>query len=107
MERLEGDEEVSNRHHLLDLAKQATTERPTTYGAPEDNFQRIAWLWTAYIRSRFGIVVEFAPADIALMCDLIKTARLAHDPTHLDSWVDKAGYSACGAEVAECKFPDC
>ena len=29
-----------------------------------------------------------------------KMARLRHDPAHTDSWVDVAGYAACGAEVA-------
>ena len=32
------------------------------------------------------------------MMDWVKTARLLNDLSHEDSWVDKAGYSALGAE---------
>jgi hypothetical protein len=34
------------------------------------------------------------------MLDLMKTARLQNMPSHADSWIDKAGYAACGAETA-------
>jgi hypothetical protein len=30
----------------------------------------------------------------------VKLARLANDDKHEDSWVDLAGYAACGGEVA-------
>lgn len=30
----------------------------------------------------------------------VKTARLLQTPNHADSWIDKAGYTALGAEVA-------
>jgi hypothetical protein len=30
----------------------------------------------------------------------LKVARLMHTPGHVDSWVDIAGYAACGADVA-------
>jgi hypothetical protein len=47
-----------------------------------------------------GLNVELEPYDVALMMDDVKSARLCETPDHRDSWVDKAGYSACGAEVA-------
>jgi hypothetical protein len=31
---------------------------------------------------------------------LIKVARLSTNPTHKDSWIDLAGYAACGAGIA-------
>jgi hypothetical protein len=34
------------------------------------------------------------------MLGLLKIARLRANPTHRDSWVDLAGYAACGYEVA-------
>jgi hypothetical protein len=37
-------------------------------------------------------------ADVAAMLALLKIARLQQSPNHRDSWVDLAGYAACGAE---------
>jgi hypothetical protein len=34
------------------------------------------------------------------MCADLKLARLENQPDHMDSWVDLAGYAACGAEIA-------
>lgn len=94
------------KHHLLDLAKEATADRGLNYGKPEDNFARIAAHWTAYIRNT-GLLTarevetfEFTGTDVAIMCALLKIARLEHQPSHQDSWIDLAGYAACGAEIA-------
>jgi len=38
-------------------------------------------------------------AQVALCLIDLKMARLAHDPKHLDSIVDVAGYAACLREV--------
>jgi hypothetical protein len=38
------------------------------------------------------------PAHVALMMDWVKTSRLLETIDHDDSWVDKAGYTALGAE---------
>lgn len=66
--------------------------RNQAYGSAEDNFKNIADLWTAYKN------VKFTAVDVALMMNLMKVARLKHSPNHRDSWVDMAGYAACGAE---------
>lgn len=88
---------------LLDLAIAATADRGLNYGAPEDNFARIAAHWSAYladsVRPAEGPFV-ITPTDVALMCALLKIARLENSPDHQDSWVDLAGYAACGAEIA-------
>ena len=34
------------------------------------------------------------------MMALLKIARLMSNPEHADSWIDGAGYLACGGEVA-------
>jgi hypothetical protein len=68
-------------------------QRNTAYGAPEDNFARIAALWSAHLS------VSVTATDVALMMVLLKVARLRHDPGHEDGWVDIAGYAACGAEI--------
>ncbi len=85
-----------DRKELLQQALSAVAERPTAYGTPENNFRRIAALWTAFHDD--GRV--YSLADVASMLVLLKQARLKETPGHPDSWVDTAGYAACGAEVA-------
>jgi hypothetical protein len=84
---------------LLDAAKAAVADRGLNYGKPEDNFGRIADLWSVHLENR-GIPAELTPADVAAMMVLLKIARLQNDPSHLDSWTDIAGYAACGAEIS-------
>lgn len=71
-----------------------TGDREDTYGGPEDNFTRIAALWTVLFER------EFTAADVALAMAAVKMARLVNAPDHLDSYVDLAGYAACGYEIA-------
>ena len=73
-------------------------DRNDTYGSPENNFSRVAKLWSAYFNTT-GI--HFEPHDVAAMLALLKIARISTNPTHADSWVDLAGYAVCGAEVSE------
>ena len=42
-----------------------------------------------------------SPADVAAMMIMLKISRARQTPTHKDSWVDMAGYAACGYEVAQ------
>lgn len=71
-----------------------TQDRNREYGGPEDSFGLIANYWTVL----FGI--HITPVQVALALDLLKTARLQANPYHRDSWVDKAGYAACGLDVS-------
>ena len=73
--------------------------RADQYGGPEDSFKNIARLWSAYL-TEANYTVTLKPEDIALMMTLLKVARLSNSPDHRDSWVDIAGYAACGAEIA-------
>lgn len=88
---------------VLTSAAAAVADRGLNYGSPEDNFARIARLWTAHLLNRDLIypLVEISEGDVAIMMGLVKDARLANDMTHADSWVDKAGYAACGGEVTK------
>lgn len=81
------------RKELLEAAMQATTERATTHGKPENVFDRIAGLWSAYLDK------ELTATDVALMMTLFKVARAQSNPQNEDNWVDMAGYAACGAEL--------
>ena len=82
------------RFDCLDLAREAVTARADPYGTPESNFARIAALWSVILEQ------PVTSAQVALCLDAVKTARLIQNPKHADSWVDKAGYAACGMEVA-------
>ncbi|GAB3282825.1 hypothetical protein GCM10027347_59340 [Larkinella harenae] len=87
-----------NRADLLDLAKQTvTTERTGHYGEPEDTFGLIAGFWSVYL----GVTIT--TDQVAMMMALLKIARQKACPSKLDTYVDLAGYAACGAECAEAK----
>lgn len=85
------------REKILDEAKQCVCgNREQDYGTPEDSFQMIGDLWSIYL----GCNVKIDAYDVASMMALLKIARLANNPEHMDSWVDLAGYAACGGEIA-------
>ena len=72
-------------------------DRDKQYGNPEDNFSQIAELWCAYL----GVPDLVGAEDVAIMMMLMKVARLgASEYQSEDSWIDIAGYAACGAEIA-------
>ena len=89
------------REIVLDSAKAAVLgSRDVAYGSPEDNFTRIMRLWNVHLINRFGTnVPTMTQGDVAIFLGLLKDGRLAGNMSHMDSWIDKAGYAACGAEV--------
>lgn len=90
------------RKGILEAAAQCVCgQREEDYGTPEDSFRLIAELWTPVIRQCVspGADVCVQPETVALMMALLKVARLIKSPEHLDSWVDLAGYAACGGEI--------
>ena len=92
------------RKELLSKAIEVTEgARQQHYGTPEDNFKNIAEFWQLYLSQRFENVEEpeISTTDVAIMMLLMKVARLVHDPYHDDSWLDIAGYAACGSQCAE------
>jgi len=81
------------RFVLLTDAMNAVSERGSSYGTVEENFDRIARLWTVLLGK------DVTPGEVALCLAALKMARLIQTPDHRDSWVDLAGYAACGGEV--------
>ena len=69
-------------------------QREQDYGSPENNFQVIADLWRSYKG------VDFTATDVAMMMALLKIARIRGGNATEDSFVDLAGYAACGGEIA-------
>lgn len=83
------------RAEILDAANSCVCkDRNDQYGSPENNFHVIGELWTAYLGQKI------LPEDVAAMMILFKVGRIktAQVPV-ADSWVDVAGYAACGGEI--------
>jgi len=84
-----------NRSETLKAAEQCVCgDREEDYGNPENNFARIAALWSAYKGQAFTAL------DVAMMMALLKIARVASGRIKEDNFVDLAGYAACAGEIA-------
>lgn len=85
----------TERQKLLDLASQYVhKDRSSVYGTPERNFEDIAKIYEVIFDR------PVSPEQVALTMLAVKISRLAKSPQHYDSWVDIAGYAACGGEIA-------
>lgn len=89
----------NGRARCLDSAARIVTgQRNAQYGEPEQNFARIASIWSVL----FGI--EVTTEDVAMALVAVKVARFASKSGFQpDTWVDIAGYAACGYEVGEAR----
>ena len=80
---------------LLRQAATIVANRRAVYGDPATSMDLVARRWSITL----GLTVT--PAQVTLCLIDLKLARLAHDPNHLDSMVDIAGYAAVLREVSE------
>jgi len=74
-------------------------ERQNAYGPPERNFERIGWLWSAYLKAA-NYTDCIGPIAVCHMLDLVKLARLIQTPGHEDSLRDRFGYNGCNVALA-------
>ena len=82
------------RAEILDKAASIVSgEREQQYGSPENSFAMIAALWSAYLRA------DISDVDVAMMMAMLKIARIRSGRGSMDSFVDLAGYAACGGEI--------
>lgn len=87
------------RQEILESAiKCVCGERDRQYGSPEDSFRRISEYWNVHLACK--LEVPISPVDVAVMMSLLKVARIDGGRMTDDSWVDLAGYAACGGELA-------
>jgi hypothetical protein len=85
---------MTRKEILAEAEKYVCSDRNLQYGEPEDNFSVIAKFWSAFLD------IEIAAWQVATMMILLKTARIKSSKGRdKDSWVDAAGYSACGGEL--------
>lgn len=86
---------MTNREKCLNKALEIVTgDREKSYGSPEDNFKVIANLWSDYLEA------DISAVDVAMMMSLLKIARISTGTFKEDSFIDLAGYAACGYEIA-------
>ena len=79
---------------MLRQAAAVVANRRETYGDPVTSMTAIAQRWSITLDQ------PITPAQVALCLIDLKLARLAHQPDHLDSMVDVAGYAAVLREVS-------
>jgi Domain of unknown function (DUF6378) len=69
-------------------------DRLEQYGSAGRNFHQIGRGWGAILG------IDDIPAyKVALMMDFFKTIRCSVNPHHIDSWLDKGGYTTLGQEI--------
>ena len=96
------EQKLNTRAGILDQAKKCVCgQREQDYGTPESNFQLIADLWNGYLKKeRLGRSKTVVDAvDVSMMMALMKIARIKNGGGSGDSFVDLAGYAACGGEI--------
>lgn len=69
-------------------------DRNAQYGDPSEDFKRTASLWNTYLGTDI-----IKAHDVAAMMALLKVSRIHWSPNKKDSWIDLAGYAACGWDV--------
>ena len=90
------------RKKLLEAVEACVCQnRMSQYGDAEDNFADIADMVNVIGRRRGWLASGkfISSQDVALVMLAVKMSRIANDPSHLDSWVDAAGYAACGGAI--------
>ena len=78
---------------LLHSAADILAERGRAYGDAAVSMDKVAQRWSLTVGR------SVTPAEVVLCLIDLKLVRLAHDPKHLDSAVDVAGYAALLPEV--------
>jgi hypothetical protein len=84
-----------NAEQLLEHAARLVNRRRAEYGQPGDQFECVAVRWSQILRTKV------TPAQVIVCLVDLKVARLAHDPRHLDSIIDVAGYAGLLVEVLD------
>ena len=79
---------------MLRQAAAVVANRRDIYGNPVTSMTAVARRWSITLEH------PITPTQVALCLIDLKLARLAHQPDHLDSMVDVAGYAAVLREVS-------
>ena len=91
-----------NRDDLIDDALiKINGDRQEEYGDVYNSFTTISLGWDIITKNALATHGCVSPMHVGLMMDWLKTSRLLVNINHEDSWIDKIGYSALSAEVAD------
>ena len=83
---------------LFDAEEAVNQDRNETYDEPTIDLNRIAGAWSWYLNARNHEYLD--GHDVAAMMILLKLSRTIGSPEHRDSWLDVAGWAACGWDCA-------
>ena len=83
-----------NAEQLLEHAADVVARRRRDYGGPVELFEAVDARWSLTLGTKVS------SAHVVLCLIDLKLARLAHDPKHLDSIVNVAGYAGILQEVS-------
>lgn len=75
-------------------------DRNADYGDPQDNHQRTALLWNAYLEAMPEL--DLSPTDVCALNIAQKLSRLLNG-YHRDSWLDIIGYALNAIAIEEHK----
>lgn len=81
--------------NILEQANETVAQRAEEYGPPDENFEKIADLWSAYLG------VDVSKYDYAQMMILAKVGRTKTGEPGEDEELDKVGYAYTGNLVRD------
>lgn len=84
-----------NGEMLLKHAAEIVASRRGVYGEPAASMDVVAKRWSLTLGT------QISAAQVVLCLIDLKLVRLSHDPAHVDSAIDIAGYSAVLREVTK------
>ena len=79
---------------MSEKLEEVLQERQNAYGSARYNFTTIGRMWGALLG-----VSDLPPHLVALMFDAAKSVRVVANPEHIDSWIDKQGYTHHGKMI--------
>ena len=87
---------TSGRGFIVSDLNNVLNDREEEYGSAFVNFEKTGQIWGALLD------IDSIPGwQVALMMDSFKTVRCFANPNHIDSWIDKLGYTTHGKEIVE------
>ena len=79
-------------------------ERGYHYGIPADFFEQLSLVWTGLMKQKLKPGQKISKEECVAMFVCMKGLRAFNNTTHLDSWVDAAGYADIGHVLGEMKI---